>query len=47
MLLFVKGIVQKPVFIKIVDENYSIEDASNLWGKDASSRSRGSPARAR
>ncbi|MCL5990022.1 MAG: aldehyde ferredoxin oxidoreductase family protein [Candidatus Thermoplasmatota archaeon] len=33
--LFVKGIAQKPVFIKIIDGNYSIEDASNLWGKDA------------
>ena len=33
--LFVKGIAKKPVFIKIIDGNYSIEDASNLWGKDA------------
>ncbi|KAA8922279.1 aldehyde ferredoxin oxidoreductase family protein [Thermoplasma sp.] len=33
--LFVKGIAKRPVYIKIIDDKYSIEDASSLWGKDA------------
>lgn len=32
--LFVKGISESPVYIKIVDGKYSLEDASEIWGKD-------------
>lgn len=33
--VFVRGVSEKPVFLKIVDGIASIEDASSLWGKDA------------
>jgi len=33
--IFIKGISDKPVYIKIKDGNYSLEDASEIWGKSA------------
>ncbi len=33
--IFVKGISKKPVYLKIIDGKYSLEDASEIWGKDA------------
>lgn len=33
--LFVTGISDTPVYIKIIDGKYSLEDASEIWGKDA------------
>ncbi|MCL5789445.1 MAG: aldehyde ferredoxin oxidoreductase family protein [Candidatus Thermoplasmatota archaeon] len=33
--LFIKGTAQSPVFLKIMDEKVSIEDAAAIWGKDA------------
>jgi len=33
--IFIRGISNKPVFLKIIDGKATIEDASFLWGKDA------------
>jgi aldehyde:ferredoxin oxidoreductase len=33
--IFFKGISREPVYLKIVDGKYSLEDAGELWGKDA------------
>jgi aldehyde:ferredoxin oxidoreductase len=33
--VFFKGISSKPVFLKLVDGEYSLEDASEVWGKNA------------
>ncbi|MBW1801347.1 MAG: aldehyde ferredoxin oxidoreductase, partial [Deltaproteobacteria bacterium] len=33
--IFVRGISEKPVYLKIVDGNAELVDASHLWGKDA------------
>ncbi len=33
--IFVKGISKKPVYLKIIDGKYSLEDASEIWGRDA------------
>ena len=33
-VLILEGVSEKPVYIKIVDDNVRIEDASGLWGKD-------------
>jgi aldehyde:ferredoxin oxidoreductase len=33
--LFFRGISKKPVYFKLVDGRYSLEDASEIWGKNA------------
>ncbi|MEM0156113.1 MAG: aldehyde ferredoxin oxidoreductase family protein [Thermoplasmataceae archaeon] len=33
--VFIQGISEKPVFLKIIDGKASIEDARHIWGKDA------------
>lgn len=33
--IFLRGIAKEPVYLKIVDGKYSIESASEIWGKDA------------
>lgn len=33
--IFVKGIAERPVYLKIFDEKCTIEDASSIWGMDA------------
>ncbi|MCL4333267.1 MAG: aldehyde ferredoxin oxidoreductase family protein [Candidatus Thermoplasmatota archaeon] len=33
--LFFRGVSNKPVYLKLVDGKYSIEDAADVWGKNA------------
>jgi aldehyde:ferredoxin oxidoreductase len=33
-VLVLEGVSQKPVYVRIVDEDVQIKDASHLWGKD-------------
>jgi aldehyde:ferredoxin oxidoreductase len=33
-MLIIEGTSEKPVFLKIVDDQVTIEDAADLWGKD-------------
>ncbi len=33
--IFIKGISERPTYLKVIDGKYYLEDASAIWGKDA------------